>query len=344
MTPTTPAVSRRRLLVLSAVAAGLSAVAGVSVLRGGRAGAGAAAGGPPVAAGPVALAGPGGHRMVARNLVWGPYRDALSVVPADGRDGPRTASEVRCLRFHAAAGTGVCLQAVPGATGVGYRAVVLDAELREVARHALPGVPSRARVAPDGRRVAWTVFVGGDTYADSSFSTRTAVLDLGRGRLEANLEEFAVVLEGRPYRAPDVNVWGVTFGTDPDVFHATLATRGTAYLVRGDLRARTLTTLARNVECPSLAPGGDRIVHKKRVPGLPPEAPWRLYARDLATGAERPLAETRSVDDQVVWADARTVVYALPGDFGADLYAVPADGSGSPRLVARSAVSPAFLD
>ncbi|MFD5795060.1 hypothetical protein ACFWIO_16215 [Streptomyces diastatochromogenes] len=34
-------------------------------------------------------------------------------------------------------------------------------------------------------------------------------------------------------------------------------------------------------------------------------------------------------------------VYALPGGYGADLYEVPAGGSGRPRRISRAAVSPA---
>lgn len=49
------------------------------------------------------------------------------------------------------------------------------------------------------------------------------------------------------------------------------------------------------------------------------------------------------MDDQAVWKDDTTVTYALPGDFGADLYEVPADGSGRPHSVLTAAVSPAYL-
>lgn len=49
------------------------------------------------------------------------------------------------------------------------------------------------------------------------------------------------------------------------------------------------------------------------------------------------------MDDQVVWTDDRTVVYSLPGDFGADLYSVPADGSGAPARLMASALAPALL-
>jgi hypothetical protein len=58
---------------------------------------------------------------------------------------------------------------------------------------------------------------------------------------------------------------------------------------------------------------------------------------------ETSLAEPRSVDDQAVWRDDHTIVYAMPGDYGADLYSVPADGTGRARRISSAAVSPAFL-
>ncbi|WP_424216931.1 TolB family protein (plasmid) [Streptomyces sp. BI20] len=303
------------------------------------------AGGPVLTEGRVTLDRPTepGGLIVLRNMAWGPHRDELATVHADDPTGPRTVSGVKCLRFHAAAGTGVCLRAVPGALTESYEAVVLDSRLRPRATKPLAGIPTRARVAPDGRRVAWTVFVGGDSYAGTNFSTRTSILDLDTGRYDASLEEYAIVKDGAPYRAADVNFWGVTFAADGRTFYATLATGGRTHLVRGDLAARTVTTLRENVECPSLSPDGHRIAFKKRVPGLPAEAPWRLYVLDLRSGAETALAETRSVDDQAVWVDPDTLEYSLPGDSGADLLTVPADGTGSPRVLTRAALAPAWL-
>ncbi|MFF4395959.1 TolB family protein [Streptomyces sp. NPDC001480] len=335
---------RNRILVLLSALAVLAGVAAAAVLH---ASARAdrrdhtQAGGPKVTSGTVTLTRP--DRMVFRNMAWGPHRDELTTVPASDPSGPRTASGVKCLRFYAASGTGVCLQAVHGPVSDTYRAVILDAHLKATARYDVPGIPSRARVSPSGHFAAWTAFVGGDSYAGTNFSTRAAIVDTRTGKLIPTLESFRVIKDGHTYRAADVNFWGVTFASDDRTFYATLATKGRTYLVRGDLRTHTLTTLHTDVECPSLSPDGTRIAYKKRVKGRSKDAPWRLYVLDLGTMRETPLAETRSVDDQAVWKDNHTVVYALPGDYGADLYEMPADGTGEPRRISTSAVSPAYL-
>ncbi|MFE9603583.1 TolB family protein [Streptomyces hokutonensis] len=335
---------RNRILVLTTAIVLLAGIAVASVLH-----ASARAGqrdqvqpdGPQVTAGRVTLTSPG--TMVFRNMAWGPHRDELTTVPASDPSGPRTASDLKCLRFYASSGTGVCLQAVHGTVTDTYRALILDAHLKEKAHYDVPGIPSRARVSPTGHFAAWTAFVGGDSYAGTNFSTRAAIVDTRTGRLIPTLESFRILKDGHVYHAADVNFWGVTFAADDRTFYATLATKGRTYLVRGDLSARTVTTLHTNVECPSLSPDGTRIAFKKRVKGLPKDAPWHLYVLDLRTMRETPLAEPRSVDDQVVWRDDGTIVYALPGDYGADLYEVPADGTGSARRISTAAVSPAFV-
>ncbi|WSQ10019.1 TolB-like translocation protein [Streptomyces sp. NBC_01231] len=298
--------------------------------------------GPTVRAGTVSLRPTTGRRLLVRNLAWGPHRDEIAAVPADDPQGPRTVSGVKCLRFHAAAGTAVCLRAVHGTLEDSYRAVVLDSHLRELHHFPAAGIPTRARVSPSGHLVAWTVFVSGDSYAGTDFSTRTAIVDTRTWAIDDNLETFHITKDGHPYRAADTNIWGVTFADDTH-FYATLATGGHTYLVRGDVSARTLTTVHRNVECPSLSPDGTRIAYKKRVAGASPDAPWRLYVLDLRTMKETATAEQRNIDDQALWSGNATLVYALPGDYGSDLWTVPADGTGAARRLMTSAVAPAYL-
>lgn len=340
-----PLGTRGRLLVLLSCVLVLACVAGVAVWRASdRAHAKdqVQAGGPAVHAGTVSLAPDGGHRIVFRSMAWGPHRDELATVPANAPDGPRTASGVKCLRFYSAGGTGICLQAVRGPVNDSYRAVVLDARLRVTRTIALAGIPTRARVSPSGRMVAWTVFVGGDSYAGTNFSTRTSILDTRTGTLQPTLEDYTVARDGSRVRAADVNFWGVTFADDQH-FYATLATGGHTYLIHGDTATKTAVTVHTNVECPSLSPDGTRVAYKKRVPGASSDAPWRLYVLDLATGREQATAEHRDIDDQAVWSDNDTLVYAMPGDYGSDLYTVPADGTGAARLLTRSALAPAWL-
>ncbi len=112
---------------------------------------------------------------------------------------------------------------------------------------------------------------------------------------------------------------------------------------RGDVAAHTLTTLHRNVECPSLSPDGTRTAYRKRLKGASPDAPWRLYVLNVRTLKETPTAEQRNIDDQARWADGSILVYALPGDYGSDLWTIRADGTGTARRLMTSAVAPAYL-
>ncbi|WP_418956412.1 hypothetical protein [Streptomyces tritici] len=272
------------------------------------------------------LDGPG-RRLFVRDTATG--RVAL----VQGRT--RTAGGPVCDRFHAAGGTALCLRRRPGVPARAY-ALVLDRELREVRRIALPGIPSRARVSASGRVLSWTMFATGDSYAGSAFSTRTSILDLRTGYLVKNMEQIPLTLDGRRYHAPDVNYWGVTFAADDDRFYATVSTKGRTHLVEGRLRAWSARALRKNVECPSLSPDGRRLAFKKKVSD-DPKAPWRLHVLDLGTGREHPLADRRSVDDQALWLDDRTLAYGHAGE----VWTSPADGSGAPRVLARGASSPA---
>ena len=263
-----------------------------------------------------------------------------------GADEGRRATPLRCDRVDFAGDRGVCL--TTDRFYATHSIMVFDGAFEPLHRLPLHGVPSRVRVAPDGRLAAVTVFVSGHSYLDEGFSTETSIVDTYSGeRRIANLEELDVRRDGAPFRAVDFNFWGVTFAADSDRFYATLATGGTMYLVEGRVSTRRADVALEGVECPSLSPDQTRIVFKKREPlGL--GFGWRLQVLDLRSRAVTPLAELRSVDDQAEWLDDATILYAIPDRSAptplvTDVWQVPADGGGAPELLLKGASSPAVL-
>ncbi len=247
--------------------------------------------------------------------------------------GVRRASGLKCDRFAVARQTAVCLATQPGMLPPVTVVLVLDANLTVRHQESLPGTPSRARVSPDGKFVYWTLFITGDSYAANGFSTRAGLYEVETGQLVKTIEELPVFVDGRRYYASDVNYWGIAFAPDGKRFYATLGSRGRTYLIEGDFDRYRGKALRENVECPSLSPDGTRIAFKKKVS----DGVWRLSVLNLATMKETALAETRSVDDQALWQGNSTVLYGL----GTDVWAVPADGTGNPQLLAPNAASPA---
>ncbi|MBV1854800.1 TolB family protein [Catellatospora tritici] len=325
--PASTPPGRGRILVAVAASVALLLAAGAYIVLAGRRGEPA-----PVAAVPVTL-DPGARLLFVSDR-------HLAVSDRTDPDGPRSPAALECVRTYAAAGTGVCIHPVNAWT---YQLMVLDAKLGTTKEFTVPGLPNRARVSASGRMVAWTTFVGGDSYNSGGFSTRTGIYDTRGGTLVNSLEEFAVTVEGKRHTAADVNFWGVTFTADDNRFYATMSSGGRRYLIEGDFAARTVRTLARNVECPSLSPDGTRIAFKQAIDDDPTKG-WRLSRLDLATMRVTNLAETRSVDDQAAWLDDRTVAYTLRAADGTpSIWTVPADASGEPSLLVANAESPAAL-
>lgn len=283
-------------------------------------------------------------RIVFRSTALGSSYGKIAMVSLADPAGPRALTPTSCDRVYASAAKILCLSSEQGIVTT-YQAQVLGTDLRSEQSLPLAGIPSRARLSLDGTLAATTSFTAGDSYAGTSFSTRTVISTLTGAPASANLEDYRLIHNGSVIKPVDRNFWGVTFAHDDNTFYATVAWGGHTYLVRGDIRARTVTTLQTDAECPSLSPDGTTIVYKKR--NGQPAGHWRLASYDIATGKETLLAETRNVDDQVDWLDSHTVLYGIPrsGSQAAvdDIYAVPADGTGSPRLLIPQAWSPAVV-
>jgi hypothetical protein len=266
------------------------------------------------------------------------------VLPLGDPGGVRAVTDLSCARLYAAAGNGICLSD-RGDIINPYKVIFFGDDFRPRVEKPLPGVPSRARVSADGKYGASTVFVTGDSYAPGSFSTRTSIWAMATGEHIVDLEQFAVFKGGKQLQSPDHNFWGVTFDpADSNRFFATLGTLGHTYLVEMDLAARRADVLRDGVECPSLSPDGTRIAFKLKTSTNGADLPtWQPAVLDLETLKEVPLAETRSVDDQIEWLDDSTVVYAVDTGIGApSVYSAPADGSGRPALFVADADSPAI--
>lgn len=250
-------------------------------------------------------------------------------------DGDRDVSDASCMRFYASSGTGICMRDRGGLVPA-YDAVVLNRTFGAGLKLPVVGTPSRARVSPSGRMAAWTMFISGESYTGVDFTTRTGILDTRTGTHIDNLESFSV---HGVRKTQDINIWGVTFADD-DRIYATLANRSKTYLVVGSVKERSLTTLKENVECPSLSPDGSRLVYKKRVRTIASGRPWQLHVLDLKTLQERPIAEKRSIDDQVAWQGDGTLLYSVAREGGSDIWTVSADGDAAPALLVRDAQSP----
>ncbi|MEU8820384.1 hypothetical protein [Actinoplanes sp. NPDC048796] len=335
--------TRVRVAVLAGIVVLALAAAGVYVFRVQREQASEAKAAPavPVSDLTTAMAGP---HLLFRNTALGNGYGKLAVVPLSDPGGPRALTGVSCERAYSAAGRSVCLSARRGITNT-YKAQILGDDWKDAGDLPLTGLPSRVRLSRDGTLAVTTTFVYGDSYATvGQFSTRTLVTRIG-DRKSADLENFTLYVDGKRITAADRNLWGVTFADD-DAFYATAASGGKTWLVKGSLSGQRLDSLRTDVECPSLSPDRTRIAFKKH--GDLPNGEWRLAVYDLRTGQETVLAETRSVDDQAEWLDDGTVLYGLPrtNDSGAatsDVWAVPADGSGKPRVLVQDAWSPAVI-
>lgn len=281
-------------------------------------------------------------RIVFRNTEVGSKYGLVSMVALSDPRGPRAFTDVACDRVYARPTVATCLRTKRGIVTT-FEAAQLDAGWGTTRTWSLPGVPSRTRLSPDGTLLATTSFVTGHSYQQVGFSTATEIRRTTGGSY-GNLEKFELIIDGTSVAPADRNIWGVTFGADDDTFYATVDTGGEAQLVRGDLSARTLTSVGPEAECPSLSPDGSQLAFKRNSGGADPH--WQIVVLDLATGQETVLSkETRSIDDQVEWL-GDTILYGMPRRDEAgvsDIWQIEAAPGAEPSLLIEQAWSPSVV-
>jgi hypothetical protein len=272
--------------------------------------------------------------LVYQHVARDEHYAEIAIAGVDDRRSMPTFTGLVCSRVYFAGGQGLCLTTKQETLGQAVNARIFGTDFRPLHTVRLDGIRSRVRVSPRGSYGAATTFVGGHSYLDEGFSTFTALIDMDKGEVLADLEKFEVTRDGKRFDELDFNFWGVTFARDERRFYATLSTGGKFFLVEGDVQTRRARVVADGVECPSLSPDETRVAFKRRQGDT-----WRLHVLELATGRETPLAETRSVDDQVEWLDDDRILYGLIKD----VWVVRADGRGKPRIYVRDALSPAVV-
>jgi hypothetical protein len=271
----------------------------------------------------------------------------MAMTSLESLDPPILLAGPQCERGYAGKTFTLCLTLNQESMQPRGFALILDRRFQTVAKLPLAGLPIRARVSPDQRYAVATVFVTGESYG-GDFTTRTTLIDLASKRAIADLEQFAVERDGKPFKAVDFNFWGVTFFQDGNQFFATLGTGGQRLLVKGDIAQRKLRVVTGDVECPSLSPDERHIVFKRQRKG---KAGWQLWALELSTMKEWPITDDgQDIDDQVEWLDAGHVVYGLLYGSGAPdttlslwTSAIAPDSDRQPRLFMRSGWSPSVL-
>jgi len=126
-------------------------------------------------------------RLVAINLRDSPDLGKVEFAPLDAVDEQKTPTDLHCERVYFAANKGICLSRQIKMLSAQTVATLVDANFQPITTFRTDGIPTRARISPDGRFAAFTVFVTGHSYTDVQMSTATLLLNIEEGKIIANL-------------------------------------------------------------------------------------------------------------------------------------------------------------
>src|SRR5262249_44014043 len=112
----------------------------------------------------------GKARLFAINLRESPDLGKVEFSFLDSLDATRTTTGLPCERIYFASGKGICLSRETQYFSAQTVATLFDADFRPLSTVRTDGIPSRARISPDGRYAAFTTFVTGHSYSDAQLS------------------------------------------------------------------------------------------------------------------------------------------------------------------------------
>jgi hypothetical protein len=279
--------------------------------------------------------------LMFRTLASADRYGLIAMIPLELPDAGRRFGPLQCARVHFAGGAGVCLVEEPQGTQVNHAAYLFDDKFNRGTRLELSGVPTRVRVAPNGRRAAITVY-GEEHLPDGQerLATDSILLDVPSGRVLAKLHEFSL---DRPYElAPEapLDYSSVAFEPDGDRFYATLNSSNRWFIVAGSISSRRLAVIVDGFANEALSPDGLKLAVKQRTGE---RGFWHAMVLDLKTKASTALDHTRSIDDQIEWLDRDRIAYHDATDQGTGIWVLAIDGQSGPRLLIPDAYSPSVV-
>ena len=336
-------MSRNARILAGVFIAGAAALGGFIYMKRGSLGMG---GGSPFAG--IAVDGPvaGAERIFFRHNGVDVHYGKLAYVEPGNPDAINFVDNLTCEVAYVGHQHGICMTAQRGVVTT-YTAQFFDAKTFQITSEiVLKGIPSRTRISADDKLGALTVFVTGHGYTSLDFSTQTLIFDMQTGHVLADLETFEVTQDDKLIKAADFNFWGVTFAHDSNRFFATLSTAGKHLLIEGNVTEHKARVVREHVECPSLSPDGRKIAYKRRLISEG-RIGWQLQVFDLESQTDTELSEKRSIDDQLEWLDANTVLYSVPETAtdetpSTEVWMAAIDGQ-APRRLLQKAYSPAVV-